>query len=83
MTPFTFVDWLVVCAAAGAGAATGSYDGATLDDLREAVTTLEETARIARRMLGSAHPVVRSIEHHLPISRAMLRAREAHPSGSS
>ena len=58
-------------------------DGATLDDLREAVTTLDETARIARRVLGSAHPVVRSIEHHLPISRAMLRAREAHPSGSS
>ena len=58
-------------------------DGATLDDLREAVTTLDETARIAQRMLGSAHPVVRSIEHHLPISRAMLRAREAHPSGSS
>ena len=58
-------------------------DGATLDDLREAVTTLEDTARIARRVLGSAHPVVRSIEHHLPISRAMLRAREAHPSGSS
>ena len=27
-------------------------DGATLDDLREAVTTLEEIERIARRVLG-------------------------------
>ena len=31
-------------------------DGATLDDLREAVTTLEETERTARRVLGGAHP---------------------------
>ena len=30
--------------------------GATLDDLREAVTTLEETERIARRVLGATHP---------------------------
>ena len=30
--------------------------GATLDDLREAVTTLEETARTARRVLGGTHP---------------------------
>jgi len=28
---------------------------ATLDDLREAVTTLEESERIARRVLGGAH----------------------------
>ncbi|CAH0377847.1 unnamed protein product, partial [Pelagomonas calceolata] len=27
-------------------------DGATLDDLREAVTTLEDAGRIARRVLG-------------------------------
>ncbi len=31
--------------------------GATLDDLREAATTLEDTERIARRVLGSAHPL--------------------------
>ena len=30
--------------------------GATLDDLREAVTTLEDTERTARRVLGGAHP---------------------------
>ena len=29
---------------------------ATLDDLREAVTTLEELERTARRVFGSAHP---------------------------
>ena len=32
--------------------------GATLDDLREAVTTLEDTQRIARRVLGGAPPLV-------------------------
>ena len=31
-------------------------DDATLDDLREAVTSLEEIEPIARRVLGSAHP---------------------------
>ena len=30
--------------------------GATLDDLREAVATLEETAPTARRVFGGAHP---------------------------
>ena len=30
--------------------------GATLDDLREAVATLEDTERTARRVLGGAHP---------------------------
>ena len=38
--------------------ATGHHadDSATLDDLREAVATLEEMERIARRVLGGAHP---------------------------
>ena len=35
---------------------------ATLDDLREAVTTLEEMERTARRVFGSAHPLVTNIE---------------------
>ena len=51
--------------------------GATLDDLREAATSLEETARIARRVLGGAHPLTKVIEHNLPKARAALRAREA------
>ena len=37
-------------------------DGATLDDLRKAMTMLEETERIARRVLGGAHPLTMEIE---------------------
>ena len=36
--------------------------GATLDDLLEAVTKLEETERIARRVLGGADPLTMKIE---------------------
>ena len=45
---------------------------ATLDDLREAVTTLEETERIARRVLGGAHPTTTAGESNasLPAKRA-------------
>ena len=49
---------------------------ATLDDLRESVTTLEETAPIARRVLGGAHPLTKVIECILGNARAALRARE-------
>ena len=45
-------------------------DAATLDDLREAVTTLEDTERIARRVFGGAHPAVEQIEGCLQGSRA-------------
>ena len=49
---------------------------ATLDDLREAVTTLEDSERTARRILGSSHPTAAQFEHHLRNSRDALRARE-------
>ena len=49
-------------------------DDATLDDLYEAVTTLEETDRIARRVLGSAHPLVRSTEFGLRQAFARFKA---------
>ena len=49
---------------------------ATLDDVREAVTTLEETARTARRVMGGAHPTTLSITVALLKSRAALHARE-------
>jgi hypothetical protein len=49
---------------------------ATLDDLPEAVNTLEDTERVARRVLGGANPDVVRIEHDLQIARAALRARE-------
>ena len=52
-------------------------DGATLDDLRKAVTTLEETAPIARRVLGSSHPLALSIRNYLQDAHDSLRAREA------
>ena len=49
---------------------------ATLDDFREAVTTLEDAVRIARRVLGSAHPLTKWIEGELREARAALGARE-------
>jgi hypothetical protein len=49
---------------------------ATLDDLREAVTALEDVERIARRVLGGAHPNVAAFEKSLRDARATLRARE-------
>ena len=49
-------------------------DGATLDDLREAVTMLEDAERIARRFLGSANPVTPGIEESLLRARAALSA---------
>ena len=58
-------------------------DAATLDDLREAVTTLEDTKRIARRVLGGAHPITSAIEYHLREARAALRARETPPSSAT
>ena len=45
---------------------------ATLDDLREAVETLVETARTARRVLGGAHPLTVDIEHGLQSLRVAL-----------
>ena len=52
-------------------------DGATLDDLREAVTTLEEVGPIARRVLGGAHPLAVGIEETFQTARATLRGRGA------
>ena len=46
--------------------------GATLDDLREAVTMLEGTERTARRVFGNAHPIVLSFEKDLQESRKAL-----------
>ena len=51
-------------------------DRATLDDLREAVTTLEDTERTARRVLGGAHPTTVDIGTILRDARATLRVRE-------
>ena len=50
-------------------------NGATLGDLREALTTLEDTTRTARRVLGGAHPLTVNIEGCLRDTRE-LSARE-------
>ena len=55
---------------------------ATLDDLRGAVTTLEETGRTVRRVFGGTHPLAKGCEFHLRRLRAALRARET-PSRSA
>ena len=46
--------------------------GATLDDLREAVETLADAERIARRVFGGAHPLVGEFESALQESRTTL-----------
>ena len=51
-------------------------DGATLDDLREAVKRLEEIERTARRVFGGAHPTTLDLERDVREARATLRARE-------
>ena len=56
---------------------------ATLDDLREAVTTLAEIEGTARHVLGGAHPTAVAIEGYLRDARAALRAREAPSPGGA
>ena len=56
--------------------------GATLDDLREGVTILEEIEPTMRRVLGGAHPLTVDVEANLREARAALRARET-PSTSA
>ena len=55
----------------------------TLDDLREAVTSLVETERTTRRVLGGAHPLTSAIEDNLQHARATLFVRETQPPGTA
>ena len=48
---------------------------ATLDDLHEAVRTLEDAARIAQRVLGGAHPTAAALGQTLQNTRTMLAVR--------
>ena len=48
---------------------------ATVDDLNEAVTTLEDVERIARRTFGGTHPFAVRIEGSLRAAREILRLR--------
>ena len=56
---------------------------ATMADLREAVTTLEDAERTARRVLGSAHPLTKAVAAYLQDAQAALRAREETASSSA
>ena len=51
-------------------------NSATLDDIHEAVKVLEDTERIARRVMGGANPITLVLESVLRQARAVLRARE-------
>ena len=61
------------------------YDDAdaSLDDLRESVTTLEDMERTVRRVPGGAHPTTTGIERRRQESRAGLRALETPPPSES
>jgi hypothetical protein len=50
---------------------------AALDNLREAVATLEEIEPIARRVFGCANPLTLAIAASLRNAQAALHAREA------
>ena len=58
-------------------------DGAEAYDLREAVTTLEDAGRIARRVLGSSHPLTGGLGRELLLARAKLSCRETPSPGSA
>ena len=59
------------------------YDpSSTLDELHEAVSTLEDTTRTARQVFGGAHPLTESIVGSLQNARAALRARETPPTSA-
>ena len=49
--------------------------GASLDDLCEAITTLEDIERISRRVLGGSHPVTTEVENDLQKAQDALYAR--------
>ena len=74
----TFVDWLVVCA--GAGAAENPGSESTKRVVRIVLELTPTTCRIGTEP-DRLPPINFCCRTH--ISRAMLRAREAHPSGSS
>ena len=50
---------------------------------REAVTTLEDTARTARRVIGDAYSLTMGIGISLRDARAALRARDTPPSDTA
>ena len=66
-----------------AACAASASDGATLDDVREAVTTLESIAPLWKRIFGEAHPETPKIQEALANVREMLATRVAASSGAA
>ena len=56
---------------------------ATLEDQREALTTLEDVERTMRRVMGGAHPATAGIVEALRAVRATLPARETPPTSNN
>ena len=63
--------------ASGDGGRFYEDPGATVDDIREAVTTFEEIEPTARRVLGGTHPLAMNIEAHLQNARSKLASFDA------
>ena len=58
-------------------------DGATLAELREAVTTLEAVEQNIQRVFGRAHPLTGGIGGDLRNARAALAARDVEALGDA
>ena len=55
-------------------------DGATLDDLREAVETIDSVAKSWKRVFGESHPETQKVQSALATARKKLaRAGRARP----
>ena len=54
-------------------------NGAAVDDLREAVAMIEDSAQIARRVFGGSHPLTIWVEGVLVHARMALRIRQLFP----
>ena len=52
----------------------GARAASSLDDLREAMTTLEDTERTTRRVFGGMHPLTGKIEYCLQQARSKIEA---------
>ena len=52
-------------------------DGATLDDLRESVETLESVAKSWKQVFGQSHPETPKVQSALKHARKALAARAA------
>ena len=55
----------------------------TLDDLREAVTTLESVAKSYKRVLGESHPETPKVHSVLEIARNKLARASESPESSA